>query len=99
MFRGDFDASGAEDIKEELESLCEDGRSENILFDMSEVLYMSSFGIKEILICVKMIEKHGGRYCFWGFNDNVRRVIEKTGLTDILNIADSKENAKNKTAG
>lgn len=96
IFKGDFDESGAEDVKEELESLCNDGTNRKIIFNMGEVPYLSSFGIRELLNCVKMIDKCGGRYCFWGFNDNVRRVLEKSGLADILNIADLEKTAKQK---
>lgn len=97
LLKGSFDSSGAEDIRQELESLCGDETNRKIIFDMREVSYLSSFGIRELLNCVKIIDKSGGKYCFWGFNDNVRRILEKSGLTGILNIADSEKTAKRKT--
>jgi anti-sigma B factor antagonist len=77
--RGEIDISNAEAIGARLELLVE-GRSDRVVVDLSNLNFMDSSGIAMLLHVVDRF----GSVAIRNPTNVVRRIIESTGLTDIL---------------
>lgn len=66
---------------------------ENVLFDCSEMTYISSIGIRVLLICTKNLMKSGRKVSFCCLTAHVREVFTIGGFTKIFAIFDSPEKA------
>lgn len=57
-----------------------------IIVDMSEVPYMSSIGIRALLMNAKAVGKRGGKFVLLNPEQNVRNVLETSGIDQIIPI-------------
>jgi len=57
-----------------------------IIVDMSEVPYMSSIGIRALLINAKAVGKRGGKFVLLNPEKNVKNVLETSGIDQIIPI-------------
>lgn len=56
----------------------------NLVFDMSDVEYVFSSGIRVMLVLQKMIEENGGTLKLVNVPEQIRFVFEDTGLDKML---------------
>lgn len=57
----------------------------NIVVDLSEVTFLVSFGIRELITNAKRIEQRGGRMAiFVGSNRAVHKTLETTGIDTLI---------------
>lgn len=74
-----------------------DGRIENhagpLIVDMSDVDYISSFGLRSILIAAKKLTPYGRRLVLFSPNPSVHEVLRVSGFLKIVDVADSQEAA------
>lgn len=64
-----------------------------IVVDMSAVPYMSSIGIRALLMNAKSVGRRGGKFAVLSPQENVRSVLVTSGIDQILAIHDSLEHA------
>ena len=62
-------------------------KSKNLIADFDKVNYISSAGLRVLLISQKKMIAEKGKMTLVNLHDNVRSVLEDTGFTSILNIA------------
>lgn len=67
------------------------GGARHLLFDLSGLSYLSSGGLRVILITAKKIEAAGGRMVLCAMQDYVREVFEISGFTSFMDIEPSVE--------
>ena len=60
---------------------------EKLIFEISELEYISSAGLRVLLSAQKVMNKQG-KMIIRGVNETVMEVFEVTGFVDILNIED-----------
>lgn len=60
---------------------------EKLIFEISELEYISSAGLRVLLSAQKVMNKQG-KMIIRGANETVMEVFEVTGFVDILNIED-----------
>jgi anti-anti-sigma factor len=65
----------------------------SIIVDMSDVPYMSSIGIRALLMNGKAVSGRGGKFTLLSPQDDVKNVLEVSGIDQILNICDSLDDA------
>ena len=72
----------------DLEDLIKDEPDEirGIVLDMGEMNYISSAGLRVVLLMLKQMNKAGKTMKLINVTDPVYEVFELTGFTDILNI-------------
>lgn len=74
-----------------------DERIENhagpLVVDMSDVDYVSSFGLRSILIAAKKLMPYGRRFVLFSPNPSVFEVLRVSGFLKIVSVADSQEAA------
>lgn len=90
---GRIDAYGAIKLDSELEKLLDTGEALCLIFDMSEVNYLSSAGIRSIIRTLKILHKRGGELALAAISPYCRNVLDTAGMLDSLNIFPSRKEA------
>jgi stage II sporulation protein AA (anti-sigma F factor antagonist) len=65
----------------------------HVLIDFSELIYISSAGLRVIAVALKRIRKSGGELVLCGLKDDRRRIFELTGFTKVIKTFDNKQDA------
>ena len=65
-----------------------------VLFDLSELEYLSSGGLRIILIAVKDVRRREGKVILTGLNPYVHEIFQVSGLTTMITIAGTVEEVK-----
>lgn len=80
---GRLDTQTAPELEKELDGLNEGCKE--LIFDMSDLAYISSAGLR-VIIKVQKYMNTKGKMKLTGVNENVMEVFEITGFLDILTI-------------
>lgn len=83
--QGRIDSSNAKDFEEALISRVQDGRPA-ILLDLAELRYISSAGLRVILLAAKQQRGRQGKFALCALTTEVREVFEVSGFGKILDI-------------
>ncbi len=85
---GRLDAVTAGDADKEFNSVLESGK-ELLMVDLSGLEYISSAGLRVLLVVAKRIQQKGGRIVLTGLTAGVREVFEISGFSSIFKIFDT----------
>jgi len=88
---GELDSNTAPGIQQQIMPLVE--KNSKILLDMSHVTYMSSAGLRTLLLLYRRIRDNIGHIVIAGLSDEVRDVMAITGFLDCF------ATFENRTAG
>jgi len=66
-----------------------DGGNLRIVVDFDQLDYISSAGLRVLLLMSKLLKAKGGKACLANVKGNVRSVFEMSGFTAILDMIDS----------
>ena len=80
---GRLDTTTAPNLEAVINEISED--TKELIFNMAELEYISSAGIRVLLSVYKKINQSGGIMRIEKANDIVREVFEMTGLLEMLN--------------
>jgi anti-sigma B factor antagonist len=80
---GRLDTTTAPNLEAVINEISED--TKELVFNMAELEYISSAGIRVLLSAYKKINQSGGIMRIEKENDIVREVFEMTGLLEMLN--------------
>lgn len=69
------------------------GGAQRLLLDMGELEYISSAGLRVLLVTAKKLKQSGGRFALCNLRANVHEVLEVSGFLAILAVSDSREAA------
>ncbi len=89
---GRLDAVSAVDAEKEFSSLLEEGK-DKMLIDLAGLDYISSAGLRVLLVVAKRIQQTGGKVALSNLADNVKEVFEISGFSSIFKIYDSNDEA------
>lgn len=64
-----------------------------LLFDLTELIYISSAGLRQLLIVARKLQANGGKALFCGLSDEIFQVFEVSGFKDVLSVHRSREDA------
>jgi len=62
------------------------GGSPNLIFNLAELDYISSAGLRVFLTAQKRVKAQGGEMKITGANESVKEIFEVTGFAGIMNI-------------
>ena len=85
---GRLDAVTSMDLDKELK-MSLDGVKE-LIFDLAQLDYIASAGLRILLKYQKLMDKNGGEMKIKNVKVEVKEVLDMTGFSDFLNIIDSK---------
>jgi len=85
---GSIDSTSADDLDAYFQPFLT-GQTQRILFDMTEIRYISSAGLRVLLTAQKALKPKGTEIVLCGINDNVKQVIELSGFHALFHFATS----------
>ncbi len=84
MLKGRLDIAGAAKI--DLHFSVVAGSRHGVIVDMSEVTFLASIGIRTLVLGSKAVRRRGGNLVLLSPLPDVEKVLEITGVTDLLPI-------------
>lgn len=85
---GELDSNAAQQVQTQILSLATE--NSRILLDMTDVNYMSSAGLRLLLLLYRQIREQVGNIAIVGLNDDVKDVMAITGFIDFFAIFDTR---------
>ena len=92
VIEGRLDSSTSGDLEKKLLPMIEAG-DKNLVLDFAAMDYISSAGLRVLLMAAKMVGKQGGKVVLASLNANVKEVFDIAGFTSIFTITSSGEEA------
>lgn len=83
--RGRLDTTNYAQLEKRVMELI-DGGQHNLLVDCREMDYVSSSGLRILLMALKKITALKGNFLLCGLQDNIREIFEISGFTSIFKI-------------
>ena len=90
---GDLDAAGGLAVKDELVSYASENPARCIM-DLTDVGYMSSYGLRVLLGLAKTLQERGGELHLAGPNERVMDVLSTSGYDTLFPVHESLDEAK-----
>ena len=89
---GRLDTTNYAVLEKKLTDLIEN-RNDKILVECSQMDYISSSGLRILLIALKKITLAKGKFALCSLQENIHEIFEISGFTSIFNIYSSREDA------
>ncbi len=89
---GRLDSNTSRELDQELAELF-DKNQKDILIDLSRLEYISSAGLRVLLVGLKKINKKKGRLALCSMNEFVKEIFDIAGFTPLFNIYSSQNEA------
>lgn len=86
---GEIDLDNSTDLRVKLEKLITAEPARRVSLDLTDLWFIGSAGIRELLRCHKVAEERGCRLEISQAHDNVRQVLDICGLSSLFGLADS----------
>lgn len=90
VINGRLDSTNSESFETLLTNLISGGTTQ-ILIDGSHMPYISSAGLRILLMIAKQLNRTRGRIVLCGLNESVKKVFDLTGLTGIFPLCATRE--------
>ncbi len=90
--RGRLDASTSPGVEKKLLGLLDQGEK-RLVFDFSELTYISSLGLRVLIVVAKNVQRTDGRLALARLNDHIREIFNIAGFTSIFSIYPTCEEA------
>ena len=92
--KGRLDASTSKGLEEKLVALTEGGEK-RLVVDFSQLDYISSSGLRVLLVAAKSLTKANGKIVLSSLKDHIKEIFDMTGFSSIFPIYYSREEAIN----
>ena len=86
---GYFDSASSPELQKQIEDISSetfDKGGFNIVFDLAEVEFVSSAGMRVMLITKKMVDRQKGKMVVINVQQSIREVLDMTGFSKMLNL-------------
>ncbi len=93
VVEGRIDSGTSALLEKKLLSMIDQGAEKNIILDFKSMDYISSAGLRVLLMAAKKAGKLGGKVVLACLNTNVKEVFDIAGFSNIFNIYASSEEA------
>jgi len=85
VLRGELDTLAAQTFAAEMEPVMADA-GKQITLDFTELEYISSAGMRTILLLQKTAVQKGGKVYIKGMSEDIRQIFRMTGFDQIIDI-------------
>ncbi len=92
ILKGRIDALSAPGVNQEIESVLDGGR-DNMLIDFKKLEYISSAGLRVLLIVAKKMRAVQGRLVICNLSEKVDEIFDVSGFKAIFDICATQEEA------
>lgn len=86
---GEIDGKTAPQVQSELLAALEHGQ--RLLVDMKEVSYLSSAGLRMLLLLYRQVAAKKGKVVLVGVSEEIRDTMSMTGFINFFTLADTQE--------
>ncbi|MEN6463494.1 MAG: STAS domain-containing protein [Syntrophomonas sp.] len=86
FINGRLDSAGAGELEIQIKDIIA-GVKEKLVLDCSNVIFISSSGLRVVLNCAKELRTAGKQFQLINVNTDVYKVFNLTGFTGIINIS------------
>lgn len=93
---GRLDGVNSDDINKYIASILDKGRR-NVIFDFSDVSFLSSAGLRVLLINQKKMTAAGGEIAIFKITSNIREVFRLSGFLKIFRIIENEDEFEDKS--
>lgn len=90
--QGQVNSSNAATVETEVLDVVQKG-ARNVLLNMTELSYISSAGLRVVLVLAKRLKQAGGKLVIYGMQPHVREVFDVSGFLAILNVTATRTEA------
>lgn len=90
---GRVDSANAKDLDQELSKII-DGGVNQLVVDCSELSYISSAGLRALLVAIKKTNAAGGGVAMCQVPPHIREVLEVSGFTRLTKVFDTPAEAE-----
>ncbi len=90
--KGRLDSVNAGPVEAEIVGYVRDGAN-RVVLDFGDVPYISSAGLRVVLVLAKRLREVGGKLALFGMVPSVREVFSISGFLQILTVCDDRETA------
>lgn len=84
ILNGRLDITGAGVIDLQFSAIA--GSHRGVIVDLASVSFLASIGIRTLLLGAKAVQRHGGTFVLLNPVSEVKKVLEVTGVTDLMPI-------------
>jgi stage II sporulation protein AA (anti-sigma F factor antagonist) len=95
---GRIDSTAAPSLQAQLLAVIGDGAG-NLILDMGRIGYVSSAGLRVLLVASKALDERGGRLVLCALATEIRRVFDLSGFSELLAVVDTRADAQAMLAG
>jgi anti-sigma B factor antagonist len=88
---GSLDGKTAPEVREQLRPVL--SRASKLIIDMSGVDYLSSAGLRLLLLTYREVAANKGKVVLLGVSNDIRTVMSHTGFLSFFSLAESREQA------
>lgn len=92
LIEGRLDTTNYGELDSELEKLI-DGNENKILLNLEKLDYISSSGLRILLMYLKKIKAENGRFMLCNMNQEIKEIFEISGFINIFEIFDDPDSA------
>lgn len=89
---GRLDGTTMQELESRFLALAESGCA-RFVFDLTDLIYISSAGLRVMLLAVKKTKAAGGKLALHGLNDNVNEIFRISGFSTIFSLFGTAEEA------
>lgn len=89
---GQLNSGNSTSVENEITGLIDRG-DHRLLLDLSSLEYISSAGLRVVLVVAKRLKAERGQLILFGMQPQVREVFEISGFLSILEVAPTREEA------
>jgi anti-sigma B factor antagonist len=91
ILNGRLDITGAGAVDLQFNAIA--GSHRGVIVDLASVSFLASIGIRTLLLGAKAVQRRGGTFVLLNPVDEVKRVLEVTGVTDLMPIYHNSDEA------
>ena len=96
--KGRMDTGNASMLEDAVRSRLEAGQS-TMSFDLTELEYIASAGLRVFLMAARECESRGGKSIYYGLSEKIAEVLEVSGFDKVLNVIANQDEEETMTTG
>jgi len=89
---GRLDGANAREFQDALDAAI-DSSERAVVLDLEEVSYISSAGLRVILLTAKSLQKQDAKFAVCSLSESIREIFEISGFDQIIAVHDSRDEA------
>jgi len=91
-FNGRLDATSSNPVFESISRIIDAG-NRSLLFDYADLTYISSAGLRTLLLVIKKLNALGGKVVIFGHKDYIKEIFDISGFSSLFKFAENEEQA------